>query len=126
MRTIKFRAWDKNSSSMIYSGDCEENGDLFWSGSYKLPKMQFTGLLDKNGKEIYEGDIVRVLAIDLEDTDPKTGKFGRIICDEIAEIKWKNIGWGFWIKYSMWLYDGYRNLEVLGNIMENPELLTNN
>ena len=61
MRTIKFRAWDEINNEMVY----EKYGSFF--GNY-LPSheilrryenvMQFTGLHDKNGKEIYEGDLV--------------------------------------------------------------------
>lgn len=63
--------------------------------------MQFTGLLDKNGKEIYEGDILRGLG----KVYFHQGKF----CVEYGEE------WG-WIS---------KNAEIIGNIYENPELLTN-
>ena len=68
-REIKFRAWDYISKKMFFP-ETENNSDTFFTGfndgvaicinedgaNYSL--MQFTGLKDKNGKEIYEGDIV--------------------------------------------------------------------
>lgn len=59
MRTIKFRAWDKWTKKMAQPKD----GDFIgwhspsnWKDCYEV--MQYTGLNDKNGKEIYEGDVV--------------------------------------------------------------------
>jgi len=63
MREIKFRAWDKEKKVMLFMSDGSFSNHRIWwletndcQDRYIL--MQFTGLKDKNGKEIYEGDKV--------------------------------------------------------------------
>jgi uncharacterized phage protein (TIGR01671 family) len=119
MRTIKFRAWDKDNKQMTVDfavfadgrgagayDPVSSDGDEIYE-NYEL--MQFTGLHDKNGKEIYEGDIVEYVGQ---------------IKEYHHEVKFKN---GCFIAGTS-LNNGTieeLNLEVIGNIWENPELIHN-
>lgn len=123
MREIKFRAWD-NEIREFLSGDYEPisvgdskvvtGGD--WQGVYYTDKYtieQYTGLKDKNGKEIYEGDI-------LQDESNDTAVV--IWREHHAEwgIKWMHMGIEDSLSHRMeW---GHLN-EIIGNIHENTELL---
>lgn len=124
-REIKFRAWDKSIKKMIQP----HNGDFIkWHAmsNWKdcLIVMQFTGLLDKNGKEIYEGDIISYTIFDHNDHDTQ---FKGI-------IKW--VGSGFIVTQIpdtlhngdfgielYWVWQQDEEFEVIGNIHQNPELL---
>jgi len=128
MREIKFRAWqtrDRSAGFMNYEPFlCNSFGELSGSDSSDV-LMQFTGLLDKNGKEIYEGDIMRHLANyprDYQEMYPHK-KHGFIS----GPIEWSD---GYWFIYKT---DDNRDIlltkreaesyEVIGNIYENSDLL---
>lgn len=123
-RKIKFRAWDEQRKTM-YNGEALDvydylvaglsNGAMFIAAYdpewRELPIMQFTGLRDKNDKEIYEGDIVKFLYNSTPQTEYK------------GTVKWDNDG-------LSWSFSGLlieptprKTMEIIGNIYENPELL---
>ena len=132
MREIKFRAWDKVGEVMVYQDriTIAENGN--WILMSKpgsdfegrgIPLMQYTGLRDKNGKEIYEGDIIEWSVYeDAQDT----------ASGEEEKSRWKDSvyfsnGCFALEKRKELLFNflaPHKELEIIGNIYENPELLT--
>jgi YopX protein len=107
MREFKFRVWDsvylnwKDPEDYTYT-------ELFLDDKYIV--QQFTGMVDKNGKEIYEGDIVDG-SIDI---DPSGTYQQRML-----------VSWSHPNGYN-WTYYKLDTLKVVGNFYENPELLEYN
>lgn len=129
MRQIKFRLWDKKQKKFWHDFRIHPQGTFhpatghkaikgvdYWVYDYKynqkhLEPLQYTGCIDKNGKEIYEGDIVR---------DDTTGS--------IWAVTWNAEAAGWTDKpdnpYSYGLYKSLEHcMEVIGNIYENPNIL---
>ena len=112
-REIKFRAWDESQKYMAYQGtpDLEDiQSFIHHFGDKKL--LQYTGFLDINGKEIYEGDIL------------KKGKYkyfvifldGAFICFHLELKDWdgSHLRWG-----GIWRFKELNfEIEVIGNIYE--------
>ena len=116
MREIKFRAWSKVLNVMNYQYEFggyfliergQPLGKVLCNKENIFELMQFTGLKDKNGKEIYEGDICRAP----HDFGP--GGFH----ERQFTVKF-DLASGY-----QWNYWDIHDLEVIGNIYENPELL---
>jgi len=143
MREIKFRAWDKTKKEMLYNiiagGEyayqvktknlCIKHFDeLLWIGSNNLPVMQYTGLKDKNGVEIYEGDIYIRYSM-------RHGVLGKKKYEGVIEYNHSGFGYymkdeakdqfgEYYVKEKYWHYlRQTKDLEIIGNIYENPELL---
>lgn len=143
-REIKFRAYDKEDEEMRYFDDenylyhypfilrleqvfkKDSNYDDYEDFEYKdvtdkIELMQYTGLHDKNGKEIYEEDVVKI-----------TNKNSKVIPIKplIAQIVWSEEYLSY-ILITTSVKDAFENLgdyidydiEVIGNVFENPELL---
>jgi len=102
-REIKFKVWDKRKKEMVI---CDRNWVMGNLGNVVLLAlnmknrdlvfMQFTGLLDKNGKEVWEGDIVDIDGLG------------------ITEVIWE---------YDLLNAIRYKHCEIIGNIYENKNLL---
>lgn len=135
MRDIKFRIWDEKSKQILLVDQIDLTGDggalVFDDDGNEFffpdaPLMQFTGLLDAKGKEIWEGDI-----IELQCHDDEKCKHQR------AEVKHYGDGWYFFTEeskgrmaeicsvYASQFHQQYdlNRCEVLGNIYENGDLL---
>ena len=111
MKEIKFRVWDKTSKEMVNinridigDGSCKPTifGDVFYDYWNDVELMQYTGHKDKNGKEIYEGDVIQTDEYWVGD---------RYLKNEIIIIK------DIRKCYEL------RPCTVIGNIYENPGFL---
>ena len=123
MREIKFRAWDNNKETLcnitdINFSDYSANGVCFgeWSEFSVNNLMQYTGLKDKNGVIIFEGDIVYCNNAYYEVVweESKAVEFRLTKQSKIKHPKICDVYFGF---------NASNYIEVVGNIYENPELL---
>lgn len=149
MRTIKFRAWDKPEEKMIYGKShfgLSLDGHIYYGNAkfdtYPIEIMQITGLLDKNNKEIWEGDL---LAYDDKESEYVDVGFGEHNGVKVAErdtrhffpVEFRNGEFGLdiqthntgevqddgWFSLSTLINLEGLKLEVIGNTYESPELL---
>jgi len=117
MREIKFRAWNSKKPDMVMLGDLTTgNWDIkFIFKHYVI--MQYTSLKDKDGKDIYEGDILGLVHKKHGLSNAKV-----VVWNEgDACFDWEDANGDSWPDGFTGFYDEY---EVIGNIYENPELFT--
>lgn len=125
MREIKFRAWDPKENKMWNENHIVVGDGVYRYGGHNtvtlvftyteenhLIPLQFTGLRDKNGRDVYEGDII---GIPNYDYSPENGESPR----RLVEVKFEDSC--FCTNEGLLGDEEY--MEVIGNIYENPELL---
>lgn len=121
-REIKFRAWDKENKKMMKVSSLslenkeiavKENGTYHFFRMQNLELMQYTGVKDKNGKEIYEGDVVVLNNIEI---------------DNMCIVRYEHSNYrleGWSLREDLSNVEA-KFLEVVGNIYESKNLLEEN
>jgi len=133
---IRFRAWDKKEKRWCYetevnieaSTPSSPAGPTYWHlhhdaggnevkmlGCPDIEVSLSTGLFDKKGKEIFQGDIVRCFEDFVQPVEWRDGGFGYDVCGDLVYFG-HNI-------YFNWKDGQSKEIEVLGNIWENPRLI---
>ncbi len=131
-RVHKYRVWD--GETMHYPS--EGKHIIFWDDPKRVKwamyenhhhilvtkpdrggvLLEYTGLTDKNGKEIYESDIVIITTLAENGLEP--------VNHDPVEVKWNDEAAGFSLGYVSNIMSLYLGYEVIGNVFETPELLT--
>lgn len=117
-REIKFRAWDKDNEIWQY-GFLSDIARGLWKTIDWSKAFEFTGLKDKNGKEIYEGDILQAPKEYQYDARLQ-GRYATVFNKDDGRFEpegWDNYGPNGEDNFS------WESFEVIGNIYENPDLI---
>lgn len=125
-REIKFRVWDKTTKKMyeVYSINFEnkdlwlklDDNKIIGANFFEVELMQYSGLKDKNGKEICEGDILErygYWSIRIERDK------GCLMVRDLEEVRYNNLI----LNVPICNFESINDWKVIGNIYENPELL---
>jgi len=120
MREIKFRVWHKADEKMYEVYGFAQNKWFLKGKQFPMPNgavviMQYTGLKDKNGKEIYEGDLLT----DYGEAPPLYVEYSEEHGAYCFVDKFDPSGTVYYTPLMIY----YEQMEVIGNIYENPELL---
>lgn len=133
-REFKFRVFNKKTNQWVHGPNNEVNlfGEMILLGGFMLGVsiedlndcvvLQYIGLIDQDGKEIYEGDILRV-----NNNYISVIRFGKYRNDEGV------LCYGYFVQFNEFygcdiiqyinFFQSYEKLEIVGNIFDNPELL---
>ena len=127
-REIKFRVWDPENKVWLKGNEIaftaamriyNKKGDMIYNAGI----CQFTGCQDKNGKEVYEGDVVQIMrqSFDLDDRGNNP-----VYKPQISKVIYRDHG--FWVEDEEFSWEGelmwdWNEMEIIGNIFENPELI---
>lgn len=132
MRKIKFKG--HNGFEWLYSETIQQDGDMCYMLNESTGEWdnvdglgEYTGLKDKNGREIYEGDIVRWFSDARIFVPTKNNKWelkGNPYVEEKSVVEYSE-DYGAYTLYgdSVFLYNYHAVAEIIGNIFEDSELL---
>jgi uncharacterized phage protein (TIGR01671 family) len=135
--TFHYWGFIKHHERLVFAGIPQDNHDIITMEEAMERSQQFTGLLDKNGKEIWEGDIVKECTVGsviwdgegvIEECPTGVVKITPTLTtldnDKVGKVRLKNGSYSylFLSKYDG-TYEWPDNIEVIGNIYENPELI---
>ncbi len=135
-RVIKFRFYDTIDKMWMVDGRTQTDildfaflPNMNWThisredAPQRVVVAQFTGLVDKNGREIYEGDILTWRECDLKEYEEQFDYEKYLDTPRYSEIKWNSEGARFYLTAQSRFRVISSDMHVCGNISENPELL---